>query len=228
MPKAVSNMTDLEFLDFTSNVKTRTTADPAEYNLLPADAAAFAVVQENFATKRQAAVDPITRTKITIAERVAAREQLESSLGFLFKKVESSPAVTDAQKIALGITIPKPPSPIGIPTAIPTIVVKGVRGRTIDILLTQGEGEGRGKPAGCHAAVVFSYVGPEPVPQDITKWENQGSCTRTDFTIDFPLSVAEFSKVYLTAAWRNPREQAGPLANPIYTFLGSGVVSGAA
>lgn len=223
MANGFTGQTDAEFLAFTANVRILTTADPETYNLDIAEAAAFAVVQNSFAAKYQTAHDPITRTKVTIAERVAARELLENSLEFLFFKVQSSPDVTDAQKIALGIHIRKSPESIQPPTEIPVLAVTDVNGWTIGMKIFQADGETRSKPAGVYGAVIFSYVGPEPVPTDITEWTYQGTSTRTKCEVTLPTSVAEGSKVWLTCAWVNPRQAAGPLCQPISTRLGGGV-----
>lgn len=228
MSKSISNMTIAEFLTFTTNVRTLITESPETYNLEPSDAAVFAVVQMDFSTKTQIASNLTTRTKVTIAARQASRDALENSLGFLFKKVESSPAVTDAQKIALGVPIRKPAEPIGVPTTAPITSVSKVVGKTI-FAKFGGEGvEGGGKPAGCESVLVFSYQGNEPLPEAITDWTYQGSTTSTKAEITMGASAPAGSKVYLTACWQNPRRACGPLSSPIFTFLGGGPVIQAA
>ena len=221
-------MTDAEFLGFSVNVKTLITATPTAYGLVAADATAYGLVHDAYASAYQTALDPLTRTRITIADRNAARDTLENSLRLLFNKVEGTPTVTDQQKMALGINVRKPPQPIQPPTEAPVMAVRSVQGRTVAIKLMQVDSESRGKPEGVAGAKVYSYIGQEPAPDDITMWKSEGSTSTTNFEIDFPVTVAAGSKVWLTAAWFSPRQASGPACEPISTYLGGGVVNQAA
>ena len=221
-------MTDTEFLDYTVNVQTLTTDRPADYGLLPEDATAFGLVVDDFADARQIAANLSTRTTITIAARNVVRENLETALGFLFSKVESVPTVSDEKKLALGITLRKPAQPIQPQTVAPVVAGLKVNGKTIEGKLMQVDPDVRGKPSGCAGANIFSYIGTEPLPEDITKWTYQGLSTKTTFRLDFPVTVPALTKVWLTAAWISPRGASGPLADPVSTYLGGGIVSQAA
>jgi len=225
MAKPISNMTDAEFKAFIENFLALITLNPTSYGLVAGDATALAVVESAFVDALSVALAPSTRTSVTVEQKNTARDACENAVRYLIGRIEFTPSVTDAQKLALGINVRKPATAIQPPDAEPVLVVKKVDNRTVTIRLMQPEGDGRGKPENVYSAVVYSYVGPEPIPQDINLWKNEGVTTRTDFTINFPLSVPAFSKVWLTAAWQSPRLAAGPACEPISTFLGSGVVT---
>lgn len=228
MAKETLPVTDNGLKDWAVNADTKITADPPGFGRTILEAAAYHGVVQIYTDALALAQDPTTRTHPNVLAKQSAKDSLIEASRFLINAIKGDSSVSDAKRAELMIEPRKAPTPIPPPDATPVIVVKSINGRTVVVKLKQPEGLGRGRPAGVACAAVFSYVGPEPVPDDITKWEAQGTCSNTEFTIDFPLSVPGFSKVYLTAAWKNPRQQAGPLADPIFLFLGSGLVSGAA
>lgn len=220
--------TDNGLKDWAVNADTKITADPPSFGRTVLEASAYHAVVQIYVDALALLLDPATKTHPNVIAKNEAKKSLSDASRLLIKSIQADPNVSDATRAEIFIEPRKPATPIPVPPDSPELTVKSINGRTVVVKLKQPEGLGRGKPAGVACAAVYAYWGPEPVPDDITKWESQGTCSNTEFTIDFPLSVPGFSKVYLTAAWKNPRQQAGPLADPIFLFLGSGLVTGAA
>jgi hypothetical protein len=68
---------------------------------------------------------------------------------------------------------------------------------------------------------VYSFVG-ENYPSDPTLWNFEGATTKPKFQILFPSTMTGGTQVWVTAAWINAKQQAGPLSVPITTTLQGG------
>jgi hypothetical protein len=136
--------------------------------------------------------------------------------------------VTDAQKLALGLSVRNAPSPIPPPAVAPGLDVLSVSGFTVDIKLHDASVSGkRGKPPGVSGASVFTHVG-ETAPADLGAWQFEGNTGQTKLSVPFPNTLAAGAKVWITAFWFNPRKQSGPMCAPVSTNLPGGSVSMAA
>ena len=146
----------------------------------------------------------------------------------LYAFVQSNRAVSDANKILLGIHLRVIPGPIPPPAVAPGMDVVSVANRTVTGHVHDSANTNkRGKPAGATAAYVYSFVGPE-YPADDAAWTFEGATTRPRFQVLFPSSVAGGTQIWLRAAWVNAKQQTGPASVPITTNLqGGGGVSGA-
>ena len=175
-----------------------------------------------------AACDPAVRNKTAVATKNAAKATLKNAATLLANKVYSTAAVTNAQKIELGIPPRNAPSPIPAPALAPVIEVQSVNAWTVKIRLKDAaSGSRRGKPPGVSGASVFSYVGPA-VPTDISAWKFEGNVGRTTVDVVFNESLASGTRVWLTAFWFNGRKQSGPACPPVGTHLQGGGVQLAA
>jgi hypothetical protein len=144
----------------------------------------------------------------------------------LYTTIQASPAVTDAQKVQLGITVRKTtPSPVPPPSTAPTLTVAAVAGRTASVRLGDAQNpHRRGKPAGVAGASVFSFVG-AVAPADLNAWKFEGNVGRPEIDITFPSTLAAGTTVWLTAFWFNNRKQSGPACDPVSANLPGGGVS---
>lgn len=52
--------------------------------------------------------------------------------------------------------------------------------------------------------------------------------TRTDTSVEFDTLIAPGTKVWLTAFWRNPKDERGPVATPVSTQINYGGLAQAA
>ncbi len=229
MPSTVLQFppSDPGLLAWSLNFKDLITAAPTTYGLTAGDATAYGTVHTAFATAL-AACDPAVRNKTAVATKNAAKATLKNAATLLANKVYSTAAVTNAQKIELGIPPRNAPSPIPAPALAPVIEVQSVNAWTVKIRLKDAaSGSRRGKPPGVSGASVFSYVGPA-VPTDISAWKFEGNVGRTTVDVVFNESLASGTRVWLTAFWFNGRKQSGPACPPVGTHLQGGGVQLAA
>jgi hypothetical protein len=219
--------TDDGLLSWSLHFGTGITEDPEAVGLTTAQAAAYMVVQEAYAAAL-AACDPAVRSKSTTASKNAARSLLRTASTQTASIIDGTPSVTDAQKIALGMTVRATPTPIPTPANPPAMEVVSAVGWLVTVKLHDSAIAGRrGKPPGVAGASIFSFVGAE-APADISQWVFQGNTGRSPMQVAFDSSLAPGTKVWLTAFWFNPRKESGPACPPISTNLPGGSVSMAA
>jgi hypothetical protein len=214
---------DADLLSWSSNFSAKITATPTAFGLVATQATAFSSLQSAFSTALATATDPVTRTRATIAAKDAAKTPLKNMARDLARVINAYPAITNTQRIALGLN-PRSGqiSPINPPEECPVMEVISALGRTLKVKLHAQDSNRRGKPDGVDGATVFSFVGEAP-PADIAAWKFEGSITKTVFDIEFPATVAAGSQVWLTAFWFNPRSQSGPACQPISAYIAGGV-----
>jgi hypothetical protein len=223
--------TDAGLLAWSENFSALINAAGAPYGVPVPLAVAYATKHTSYATKLQLAVEPTTRTKLTVADKNDAKHFLKVAARQIASIIDGQATVTTAQRLALGLTVRDVvPTPIPAPSAAPLIEVKGVFGRTARVrLIDAAHPTRRGRPAGTIGAAVFSYVGAGPggatPPADLGLWKFEGNTGRTTVDVLFPNAVAPGATVWLAAFWFNARMQAGPTAAPVSTNLPGGSVT---
>jgi len=217
---------DAAALAWAQHFSSMITASATTYGLTAAQATAYAALVTSYQTAL-AASEPTVRSKTTTAAKNQAKATLKLSSTQLANIIYGQPTVTDAQKIALGLTVRATPTPVPPPGNPPSLDIVSVVGRTVKIRVHNDASSKRARPAGVTGTTVFSYVGATP-PADITAWVFQGSNSRTVVDVAFDSTVAPGSAVWLTAFWYNGKGQAGPACAPVSTYLAGGSVSMAA
>jgi hypothetical protein len=220
--------TDSGLLAWSANFNTLITATPTAYGLTAALATAYGTLHTAYSTAL-AAADPAIRTKASIATKNAARNALKADARLLADLVQGTASVTNAQKLALGLTVRSAPSPIPPPADAPGLTVLSTNAWTVKIRLSDTSSTAkRGKPPGVSGSAIFTFVGATP-PADIGSWQFEGNTGRTNkIDVVFPNTLAAGSKVWLTAFWFNGRKQSGPACTPVGANLPGGSVSLAA
>ena len=194
--------------------------DPPTYSLTAAQLTTLAAKLADFQTKWDVCQVPGTKTKVAVQLKDASKADLVFSLRSLTRVVQNAPTTTNALRLALGIPERDlEPTPIPVPGSVPILTVKKVWGREITCRLESAVSEGRALPPGVYGAQIYSFIGDEPAT-DTQVWFNQGVVTRTTFGVQFPASVPAGSKVWLTAAWINPRGQTGLACTPVLSGIG--------
>src|SRR5262245_33545805 len=203
------------------------TATPTLYGATAPIATAITAKATAFADAYATAMEPTTRTRATIAAKNTAKQAFKEAVRPVVRVIYGQTALTDEQIIAIGLR-PHDGSatPINPPEEQPVVEVVSVIGRTVEVRLHSLDTEKRGKPEGVAGASVFSFLGDAP-PADVNLWKFEASTTRTIFQMDFPAATAAGSQFWITAFWFNPRQQSGPMANPVSDFLGGGVAEAA-
>lgn len=227
MAKDPFNVPEAEFRNVAANFNTKVGAAPTAYGLTAAQATALTGLFTAFDAAYEAAIDPATRTKGKIATKNEKRALLKENLRLLARIIQANPAVTDEQRIDLGLNVRDPvPSPINPPTEPPVLEILSAAGRVLKVRLRPLGAETRGKPAGVQGASVFTHVGANP-PADIADWKFEGSTSRTNFDVEFAPAVPAGSQVWLSAFWYNPRAQSGPACEPVCAYIAGGVMNAA-
>jgi len=219
--------TDAAMATGSGNFLSLITGTPSAYGLVVAQVNAYDVVNLTYQDAYNLAITPATRTKGAIKAKNDAKKALKTMAADLAAIIDATPTVTDQQKIDLGLSIRKQPSPVPVPTDRPGVDLVSVVTRTATIHIhDSASSTKRGKPDGTTAAWVYSYVGTS-YPTDPTAWDFQGATTRSNHEIVFPDSVANGAQVWICAAWINAKQQAGPVSVPITTNVQGGGVSSA-
>ena len=193
----------------------------ASYGLTNSQATAFGSLNSALQSAYSAAVNPSTRTPVSVEAKTLALGAMRASAILLSKIIYATPTVNDSQLVALGLLPRSSRSPVPAPSVAPDIDVVSVSGNTVRIRLHQAGSTRRGKPVGVDGASVFSFVGSTP-PDEMSEWKFEGVTAKTVVNIVFPPATAPGAKVWFTAFWFNERKQSGPAATPVGTNIPGG------
>ena len=215
MPRNFYFGKDADIVAGSANFASLISSGFASYGLTSAQATAFGVLNTALQSAYTAAVAPSTRTPVSIEAKDIAIQNMRVSAVNLAKIAYSTPTVTDAQLIALGL-LPRPArTPIGPPANAPVIDIVSVNGNTVKIRMhDDANPTRRGKPDGVDGASVFSFIG-ATAPTEEDAWNFEGVTSKTAVDIVFPAGTAPGAKVWFTAFWFNERKQNGPAATPV-------------
>jgi hypothetical protein len=195
----------------------------ASYGLTSAQSTAFGTLNTALQSAYTAAVNPSTRTPVSVEAKDTAIKNMRANATLLAKIVVSTSTVTDSQLVALGLLPRSSRSPVPPPATAPVIDIVAVMGNTVRIRLhAAGESTSRGKPSGCDGAAVYSFIGAVP-PSDENAWDFQGLASKVDkIDITFPSGTPAGSQVWFTGFWFNARKQNGPAAAKVTTNIAGG------
>lgn len=222
---------DSLLVPWSTNANTRLIASGVTtYKLLAAQVTNYTAVHTPYVTAyntmmtaREAGERSESLTAITAAARLALLNVARP----IYTQIQSDPAVSDSDKILLGVHVRLAPSPVPPPATAPGVDVISVNVRTVSLRVHDSAIPARrGKPAGASAAYIYSFVGAE-FPADPSAWNFEGATTTPRFDIVFPSTLAGGTQVWVCAAWVNRKQQSGPTSVPISTTLqGGGLVEG--
>ena len=214
--------TDTLLLSGGTNFKTKIDATPAAFGLTAGQATAYDAVFGAFAAAMAAIADPDNRTRSKVAVKDDAAAKLRKMTSDYAKIINGNASVTAAQKISLGLSVRKTPSPIPAPIARPAVDLIAANGFTVSIAIHDSAASNkRGKAKGAQAAWVYTYVG-ETYPSDPTWWDFQGATTKAKYDIVFDNTLPGGTQVWVCCAWINAKQEAGPVSLPITTNLQGG------
>jgi len=200
----------------------------ASYGLTTGQATAFGTLNTALQSAYLIAVEPTTRTRVTISTKNVAIRNMRASAVLLSKIIYATSTVTDAQLIGLGLLPRSTRNPIGPPATAPIVEVGIVSGRLVHIRLHSADSERRGMETGAKGCNLYSFVGPA-APTDPRDWHFEGMATRTISQLLFPDSVASGATVWLSARWVTARGATSPASEPVrFTLQGGAVLPEAA
>jgi hypothetical protein len=204
------------------------TLSPTTYNVTAGQATALATATDNFVDAYGASSADGTRSKSLTTAKNSAKTALLSLLRPMYGAIQASATVTNTQKVNLGITIRRLPTPVPAPSTEPVVTVVSVTGRSVKLRLRDAANPHRvGRPVGVASATILSYVGATP-PASIGLWKFEGNVAKTVIDIVFPDTVAPGAQVWFTVFWSNRKDEPGPACDPVSTYLQFGSVSMAA
>jgi len=220
MPKDWIKAKQAELLTQAQDFSEKITLTPVAFGLAAPDAVALASDVSLYETSYQAATDPATKTEVTVEQKNFAKDALIARMRSYGRRISANPAVTDAQKISLGLNIRDTnPSKTPAPGTRPVATVILVNGRTVRVRiadeLTPNQ---RAKPDGVSEYELFTFVG-ESAPAEITAWTYQGQGTRNTVDITLPPTTASGAKVWIACRWCNRRGVPGPTSAPVAAII---------
>lgn len=221
--------TDSRMLAWSLQFLTELTGGPSTiFGISSGQLAAYSALHTTFSTTL-AACDPAVRTKSAVSSKNLALANLKNNARLLASIINGQATVSDAQKLALGLTVKAPPAPHPVPPMEPGMSVLGVNAWTASIkLFDKSSSAQRGKPPMVSGASLFSYVGAS-APSDMGAWKFEGNTGKTRFDVSFPNTLPAGTTVYLCAFWFNNAKQSGPACPAVrVTLQGGGVSSSSA
>lgn len=113
---------DGDFLGWLENFDDLTAVNFAAYGLSGGEAASITTQRNAYDAAYGDAISPATRTPVTIALKDTVKATALATVRPLAQKIRNNPAVSDADKVSLGLTVPDvSPSPIPAPTTFPLL-----------------------------------------------------------------------------------------------------------
>lgn len=166
-------------------------AAPPAYGLTVGDATAITAAQQTLAAAYLLSSAPETRTSASVASTNGADLQMQAVLRPYAQRVKLNDAVSDAQKVALGINPPSGGStPVPEPTGSPGLVLVGLVPGVVTIGYTESAlGGSRAKPEGVTGLQLFVSYGQAPAV-DPTVATFVGTYTKTPLRVKVPANRA--------------------------------------
>jgi len=209
-----------DLYSYSRNFSSKVSVSPGDF-FVPAQLSTDLVAATAaFSSAYETALEPDTRTKVSIQVRDAAMRSLLTQLRYLIKMIGGNPQISDIQRTELGIKIRRRPVRRTVPTLSPDIDILARGGTMVRIRLHSGAALHRGRPVDTDGAVLFTHVGAEP-PAMITAWVTRGFTGKAINEIEFDAALPAGTKVWFTAFYYNSAGS-GPGAEPVSTVLAGG------
>jgi len=217
---------DSLLVPYSTNMNARlVTSGVTIYKLATGTVTAFTALQTAYLAAYNAMIiarEAGDRSESLTATKDVAKQAMLVAARQIYTAVLSNSAISDSDKILLGVHLRVAPSPIPAPSIAPAVDVVSVAARTVTLHLHDSASSSRrGKPAFAKAAYVYSFVGTE-YPADSAGWNFEGASTKPRFDILFPSTLAGGTQVWIRCCWVNAKQQAGPMSVPIATTLQGG------
>lgn len=206
---------DVDFLAWLDNFDDLTSVNFATYGLTGPEAASITTVRNAYDAAFAAATNPATRTPVTVAAKDTAKATALATVRPLAQTIRNNPAVTDDDRVALGLTVPDTsPTPVPPPTSFPLLDLLGatpgqhqLQYRDSDTPTTKA------KPDGSIAMELWQTVGVTPALNPVGSLY-VGSVTKAPFFISLdPGDVGKFATYF--ARWVTRRGLVGPWSSPV-------------
>ena len=166
----------------------------------------FTAAMENLKNGRRSPI--LTNEKNTVRDRL-----IRLVRDFVAEFIHGHPAVTDAMRLALGVTVPSPPPPTAhpVPTTVPQVVINTDTPRCVIISWKDEGSTRRARPFGVAGMEIAwrrenrDWDGPFP---NVDALLNHDFDTRPRFTMEFQETDRGCPLIFVVR-WRNTRAEHG-------------------
>ena len=190
-------------------------ANPALYGVSVADATAISNAVSDFDATYQVAMDPATRTKVTVAEKDDARTSAEQICRQFATLIKYNAGISDPDKIAIGVRPVNPDrNPIEVPETSPLVNIIGATpgAQTVRYADTNTPDSGA-KPFGATCLQLFVAIAEDAVDDpDLASFH--GSFTKNPVAVGFDAADDGKMATYF-ARWASRRGDVGPWSLPV-------------
>ena len=164
------------------------------------------------------AEDPTQRLHAVIVQKDEAVKAFKAKVRDFVNHELHSRAVTEADRIALGLRIRDTnPTPIGTPTSMPTFVIDLSIPRHIRLRYHDQDSHSEAKPYGVNGAVV-AWGALDAPPRDQKDLPHSLLATRSPYTMEF-VETERGKTIYIALCWQNEKGQRGPWSNIEKTII---------
>ena len=153
----------------------------------------------------------------------AARSNVEAALRPLVRRLQSSAAVSDAERAGLGLTVPdRQPTPVSPPTTPPVVKVTVSRLRHVIHFTDAAAPTKKAKPAGVNGAEIWVKLAAvaDPPPTDPKALTFVALDTRTPYTLDFDGADGGKNAHYMLR-WVTTKGEKGPWSETATATVGA-------
>lgn len=188
------------------------------------DAEQLLALQVQFSDAVRTANCASTRTGPAVVVKNQARKAFEKQARWMAGWIRVRSEFSQATKIGLGILIGPGRDArrrrIGRPSSAPRVRILDVEGSRVSIWLGNSDWPSKtGMVPDIGGAIVYAYVG-EQHPARVGDWGVMRGTSTARMVIKLPPTHAPGAKVWIAAQWTNARQEAGPLSQPVFTYLG--------
>lgn len=204
---------DADLINWGDNFASVITADPATYGLLAADALVIQTQFDEFNAAYIVAVNPATRTIVTIAAKDEEKAGFLSIARAYAAIIRANAGVSNDAKAAAGLTIPDPtPTPIPVPSTYPLLAapLQGI-GQILMTITDQATPLIKKKPFGVLGGVLYTNKWTTVNPPADNLKSLFGLFTKSDNVIETAGIFVAADKVRFSAQWYNRKGQLGPI-----------------
>lgn len=206
---------DSGFLAWLDNFDDITSVDFAALGLTGGQAAAITAQRTAYDASYAAAINPATRTPVTIATKDTDKATALATVRPLAQLIRNNPDVDDATKISLGLTVPDTdPTPIPAPLTFPLLDVLAatpgihkLQYRDSDTPTTKA------KPYGALQMELYQAIGTAAAPDPSTA-TFVGLITKSPFEVELDAGDAGKIATYF-ARWVTRRGLVGPWSSGV-------------
>lgn len=177
---------DADFATWLLNFATLIAAAPTTYGLIAGDAVIITGVNNTFQAAYTAAIDPGTRTPVTVADKTAARFAAEATVRPYAVTISRNAAVSEGDKTAVGVSLPREnPTPVPPPATNPTVALIAATPLVHTLSIRdQTTPTSKKKPIGVIGAEVWVAIGTVPAVDPAAATLKQ-TTTKTPVAVNF-------------------------------------------